>query len=74
MIGKPGAFLRWHALATLSTNRSQAQTPIMSALRGATPLNEEGPAAPSAPTRNTAERETRNYPEQPPVIPHRIND
>ncbi len=26
-----------------------------------------------APTRNTAEREVRNYPEQPPVIPHSID-
>jgi cytochrome c-type protein NapB len=25
------------------------------------------------PQRNTAERETRNYPEQPPVIPHSID-
>ncbi len=42
-------------------------------LRGTTPLNDEGPAAPMAPTRNTAEREMRNYPEQPPVIPHSID-
>ncbi|WP_249144190.1 nitrate reductase cytochrome c-type subunit [Bradyrhizobium lablabi] len=42
-------------------------------LRGATPLNDEGPAPPMAPTRNTAEREARNYPEQPPVIPHSID-
>jgi len=30
----------------------------------------EGPAAPKTPPRNTAEKEVRNYPEQPPVIPH----
>jgi nitrate reductase (cytochrome), electron transfer subunit len=46
---------------------------VSSSLRGPTPLNEEGPAAPMAPIRNTAERETRNYPEQPPVIPHSID-
>jgi len=45
---------------------------LSSALRGAAPLDEEGPAAPMTPMRNTAERETRNYPEQPPVIPHSI--
>jgi len=43
-----------------------------SPLRGPTPLNEEGPASPMTPMRNTAEREARNYPEQPPVIPHSI--
>ena len=49
-----------------------AQT-LDSGLRGPTPLNEEGAAAPIAPTRNSAEREVRNYPQQPPVIPHSIN-
>jgi len=42
------------------------------ALRGATPINSEGPAAPMPPTRNSAETEVRNYPEQPPLIPHSI--
>jgi cytochrome c-type protein NapB len=46
-----------------------AQT-VSSGLRGTTPLNEEGAAAPMTPLRNSSERETRNYPEQPPVIPH----
>jgi nitrate reductase (cytochrome), electron transfer subunit len=46
-----------------------AQT-VTSGLRGTTPLNEEGPAPLMTPLRNTAEKETRNYPEQPPVIPH----
>ena len=49
-----------------------AQT-VTSGLRGSTPLNEEGPAVPMTPTRNTAEKEMRNYPEQPPVIPHSID-
>ena len=43
-----------------------------SALRGNTPLDQEGQAARMAPTRNTTEREVRNYPEQPPLIPHSI--
>jgi nitrate reductase (cytochrome), electron transfer subunit len=55
-------------LAAASTSLL-AQT-VSSGLRGSTPLNAEGPAAPMTPQRNTAERETRNYPEQPPVIPH----
>lgn len=45
---------------------------VSSSLRGPAPLNEEGPAPPMAPMKNTAEREVRNYPEQPPVIPHTI--
>ena len=49
-----------------------AQT-LNSGLRGPAPLNEEGPAPPMTPMRNTAEKETRNYPEQPPVIPHSID-
>ena len=47
--------------------------PLDSGLRGSTPLNDEGPAPPMTPMRNTAEREVRNYPEQPPVIPHAID-
>jgi nitrate reductase (cytochrome), electron transfer subunit len=50
-----------------------AEQPFYDALRGATPLNDEGQASPMAPTRNTSEREARNYPEQPPVIPHSID-
>ncbi len=47
-----------------------AQT--QSALRGSTPLDTEGPAPRMTPLRNTAEKEVRNYPEQPPLIPHSI--
>jgi len=46
---------------------------LTSGLRGAAPLNDEGPAPPMTPMRNTAEKEVRNYPEQPPVIPHSID-
>jgi cytochrome c-type protein NapB len=45
-----------------------AQT--FSTLRGATPLNQEGPAPAMTPEQNSSLREPRNYPEQPPVIPH----
>jgi cytochrome c-type protein NapB len=60
------------AVTAAGTGTLAAQT-LHSALRGSTPLNEEGPADPMMPTRNTAEREARNYPEQPPVIPHSID-
>ena len=56
-------------VATIST-LVMAQT--FSALRGPTPLDQEGPAPPMTPEMNTSEREARNYPEQPPVIPHSI--
>ena len=68
MIGKPAILALIVLLAATSTSLV-AQT-ISSGLRGSTPLNEEGPATPMAPLRNSAEKETRNYPEQPPVIPH----
>ncbi len=68
MIGKPAILALFVVLAAASTSLV-AQT-VTSGLRGSTPLNEEGQAAPIAPLRNSAERETRNYPEQPPVIPH----
>jgi cytochrome c-type protein NapB len=47
-----------------------AQT--QSGLRGSTPLDTEGPAPRMTPLRNTTEKEVRNYPEQPPLIPHSI--
>src|SRR5215468_3272061 len=63
--------LRLLAAAILTVALSSvvmAQT--FSALRGSTPLNEEGPPPPITPEQNTSVREPRNYPEQPPVIPH----
>ena len=71
MIGKPAILILVVMLAAVSTSLL-AQT-VSSGLRGSTPLNEEGAAAPIAPLRNSAEKETRNYPEQPPVIPHSID-
>lgn len=43
-----------------------------SALRGSTPLDQEGPPPAMTPEQNTSVREPRNYPEQPPLIPHSI--
>lgn len=71
MIGKTAIVLLAAAIAAATASLG-AQT-LSSDLRGPTPLNEEGPAPPMMPTRNTAEREVRNYPEQPPVIPHSID-
>ena len=70
MIGKPW-FLALAIIAATASTTLVAQT-VSSGLRGSTPLNEEGPAAPMTPLRNSAEKEVRNYPEQPPVIPHNI--
>jgi cytochrome c-type protein NapB len=58
-------------LAAVSTSLL-AQT-VGEGLRGSTPIDQVAPAAPMTPLRNTAEKETRNYPEQPPVIPHTID-
>lgn len=41
-------------------------------LRGLTPVPDAAPAPFLPPTVNTTEKEVRNYPEQPPVIPHSI--
>jgi nitrate reductase (cytochrome), electron transfer subunit len=61
------------ALVIAAATGSLLADPLASGLRGSTPLNDEGPAPPMTPMRNTAEREVRNYPEQPPVIPHSID-
>ena len=72
MIGKP-LHLRCCVVAIAAAiDVRWSRRRVTSGLRGSTPLNEEGPAAPMTPMRNTAEKETRNYPEQPPVIPHSI--
>jgi cytochrome c-type protein NapB len=55
-------------LVVSSATLAMAQT--FSALRGATPLDQEGPAPIMTPEQNTSLREPRNYPEQPPLIPH----
>jgi len=55
-------------LVSLASTLAAAQT--FSALRGSTPLDQEGPADPMTPEQNSSVREPRNYPEQPPLIPH----
>jgi nitrate reductase (cytochrome), electron transfer subunit len=55
-------------LAAAVSTFAMAQT--FSALRGPTPLDQEGQPPAMTPEANTSEREARNYPEQPPLIPH----
>jgi cytochrome c-type protein NapB len=55
-------------LVALASTFAMAQT--FSALRGATPLDQEGQPPIMTPEMNTSEREARSYPEQPPLIPH----
>ena len=63
--------LRLLATALLVASASTlAVSQTFSALRGNTPLDQEGQAPIMTPELNTSEREVRNYPEQPPVIPH----
>ena len=62
------------AVLTVGTIASSQTGPsgLRSGLRGNTPLQEVGPAPRMLPQANTDIREIRNYPEQPPVIPHTI--
>lgn len=60
------------ALVASASTLAMAQT--FSALRGATPIDQEGPAPVMTPEQNTSLREVRNYPEQPPVIPRTIEN
>jgi len=67
-----------HALRILAAAAIVALAPAVaaaqsfSALRGSTPLDQSAAPPALTPEQNTAQRETRNYPEQPPVIPHSI--
>src|SRR5262245_19196975 len=58
------------AAILVGTLSSAVMAQTFSALRGPTPLDQEGPPPAMTPEQNTSVREPRNYPEQPPVIPH----
>jgi cytochrome c-type protein NapB len=60
------------AAVAVSMVSTFAMAQTFSALRGPTPLDQEGPSDPITPEQNTSEREARAYPEQPPLIPHSI--
>lgn len=68
------SFLALASAVLLCVNAGIAQTgdAPFDALRGDTPINAEGAPPPIAAPQNTAEQEVRNYPEQPPLIPHSI--
>ena len=50
------------------------ESPPVDDLRGEAPLTEESEAPPIYKEINDDQRRARNYPEQPPVIPHNIRD
>ena len=58
------------AAALVAALSSVVMAQTFSALRGPTPIDQEGPPPPMTPEQNSSVREPRNYPEQPPVIPH----
>jgi cytochrome c-type protein NapB len=58
------------AAIALAATATLAAAETFSALRGSTPLDQEGQPPIITPEQNSAQRETRNYPEQPPLIPH----
>jgi cytochrome c-type protein NapB len=60
------------SLLPVSVLVAQNPTPLTLPLRGPTALDQIAPAPRMAPMRSTTEKEVRNYPEQPPVIPHSI--
>ena len=60
-------------LAIASMADSQTGSGVFrSGLRGNASLTDEGPAPRMLPQANTDVRSVRNYPEQPPIIPHTI--
>ena len=59
------------AALLLIASQAMAQNQVAT-LRGASDLAAEGPPPPIARTLNTDLRQVRNYPEQPPIIPHKI--
>jgi nitrate reductase (cytochrome), electron transfer subunit len=59
--------------AAYSQTAKRAPGGLWSALRGPAPLDTEGQAPRMQPQSNTDVREVRNYPEQPPVVPHAID-
>ena len=59
------------ALTTVAVAAFAADAPIAT-LRGPTPLTEQGAAPAMAKVSNEDLRRSRNYPEQPPTIPHHI--
>ena len=66
----PNNFRLLPAAMIMAVLSSVVMAQTFSALRGSTPLDQEWPPPAMTPEQNTSVREPRNYPEQPPVIPH----
>ena len=62
------------ALAATLITVSTALAAELTGLRGAVPIDQEAAPPPIANEVNDDIRQARNYPEQPPVIPHQIRD
>lgn len=59
-------------LGAAFVSHAQDHTGAELRMRGPTPLTDEPHPPRIAPLVNTSERQMRNYPEQPPVIPHTV--
>ena len=59
---------------SLSAAGAQSVTPDTRGLRGLAPLSDNGAAPRMAQTEETDRQTARSYPEQPPTIPHRIDE
>jgi cytochrome c-type protein NapB len=62
------------ALAATLITVSTALAAELTGLRGTVPIDQEAAPPPIANEVNDDKRQARNYPEQPPVIPHQIRD
>jgi nitrate reductase (cytochrome), electron transfer subunit len=62
------------ALSALLITISTALAADLNGLRGPVPIDEEASPPPILNEINDDKRQARNYPEQPPVIPHQIRD
>jgi cytochrome c-type protein NapB len=69
-----GRFAIAVGLAACCITLSTALAAELMSLRGSVGIEEEIAAPPIAPDVNDDQRRMRNYPEQPPVIPHQIRD
>lgn len=62
------------ALAAAFITVSTALAAELTGLRGSVPIDQEAAPPPIANDINDDKRQARNYPEQPPIIPHQIRD
>ena len=62
------------AAALLAATAALAQDPGLVTLREGVPLDQDSPPPPVALVVNSDVRQVRNWPEQPPVIPHQIDN